>query len=143
MPAQHPPSCLCADCLASVPHVALPSELAYEPLPDLLARLRVRLAPEGVLPRLSTLDGLSYQCLAFDPADGSVAGDCPCGVARSDVGAVEAFADALDLRAERATQRAPLARSLAEAFPAGVTLSVDDVDALVSELVGRRAAGGA
>lgn len=129
----HPSHCVCAACLATVPHVALPCELAYEPLPDLLGALRARLAPESVLPRVSTLDGLSYQCVAFDPADGSVAADWPCGVSRSDVGAVEAFVDA----------RAPLARSLAEAFPAGVTLGAAEVDALVSELVAQRRAGGA
>lgn len=141
----HPPHCLCADCLASVPDTALPWERAYDPAAALHAQLAARLAPLGCLVRVSSLDSRAWQAFAVDAGDGSHADDQPTGVAGSHIGALEALADALDAREERAAPRGrpAVARTLADAYPRGVTLSPAEVDALVSDLRGRRAMGGA
>lgn len=142
----HPRDCLCAACLAATVAAPLPWEAAYDPTDVLHAELNRALAPHGLRARVSSLGPKSWQSVCVDPADCTHAEDWPTGIGPSALASLEALADALDRREARAARRdrAPLARSLADAFPRGVTLDAAAVDVLVGELdANLRRAGGA
>lgn len=140
----HPPDCLCAACLADTITAPLPWEAAYDPTDALHTQINAQLRFHGLLARVSSLGPRSWQAVCVD-ADGAHADDWPSGLGSRALVALEALAEALDrgeLAAER-LPRAPIVRTLAEAFPAGVTFSAEQVDELVAELatVQRRAGG--
>lgn len=142
----HPRSCLCAACLAATVVAPLPWEAAYDPTDVLHAELNRTLAPHGVIARVSSLGPKSRQTVCVDPADCAHAEDWPTGIGTSALASLEALADALERREARASRRAraPIARTLADAFPRGITLDAAQVDVLVGELDATlRRAGGA
>lgn len=79
----------------------------------------------GLRPQLSTLDLTAWQCAAVDPDTHEVDGSLPTIVAPSPEQALRGMFDALhELQLVPALDaRAELHRTLAEAYPAGVTLS--------------------
>ena len=138
----HPLDCLCAACLAATLAPSLPWEFSYDPTDALHAELNHDLAPQGVLVRVSSLSPRAWQALCVDPADGTHADDWPTGVGGSPLAALEAFAAALDARAEDNARPRPAVVRLSEAFPRGVTLDAGEVLSLLQQ-IDQRAAGGA
>lgn len=109
---------------------------ASPPVPELLAAARAVLWREaGLIPHVDTTDGRSYRCNAVDPETRLPDPQWPTGVAGTELGAVDAFLQALHARGCAAddARRAAVVRTLAEAFPAGVTFApgelADDFDA--------------
>lgn len=143
----HPPDCLCAACLAATVAAPLPWEAAYDPTDALHAQINAALRAHGLLARVSSLGPRSWQALCVDAA-GAHADDWPTSLGSRALVALEALAEALDrcasAPAPERLHRAPIVRSLADAFPRGVTLDAEQVDALVNELAPTlRRAGGA
>lgn len=94
------------------------------PLPVLLSAVRSIVAPLGAVPKVSTLDGETWQCLAVDVETLSHADALPTGVASSAEGAASMMLDALhDAGLEADEIRAANLRTLRDAFPAGVTIA--------------------
>ena len=106
------------------------------PLASLLAALRAITAPLGAVPRVSSIDGIHWQCLAMDLETSEHADALPCGVDTSPEGAADMMLQALHASGltEGSSERDGLLRTLATHFPAGITFSAQELDALAQEL---------
>lgn len=101
------------------PDAPLPWELAFSPLPDLIAALNRRLRAHDACVVVGTLDGVTWQATVCDVETLDVLTDWPVGTAASDVDAAEALREALDVADD--ARRAGL-EALQAAHPHGVTV---------------------
>ncbi len=102
-------------------------------LPQLLAAARAITARFGALPQVSTRDGRAWQCLALDCESGEHADSLPTVIDATPEGAVAGFIAAVhELGLHAADERQALLRSLADAYPAGVTVAAPELAAEVA-----------
>lgn len=106
------------------------------PLPSLLDAAASITRRVAAVPLLETHDGSHWKCTARDMETGGHADALPTTCSDSPHCAVQLFLDALHAEGlDKSTDdRRALVRTLAEAFPEGVTFAAAEVDALVATL---------
>lgn len=99
---------------------------------QLLTTARALTARYGACPDLSTRDGRAWKCLALDCESGEHADSLPTVIDATPEGAVAGFIAAVHELGLAADERQALLRSLADAYPAGVTVAAPELAAEVA-----------